>query len=201
MATDNSDRKMKYLLLISSLLISCSSVDKHKQELTEKYYSELKKNLIKDEKHSGLKNVFTYHASIMTKNSYQLKLDKEAYENLWDEATINKHKQEYLQNISNSTEVILSFFTPEKKNNKLEGGQSVWRIFLDVENKRYIGKIKKMKGNPSKLRGLYPFHNPWSRLYSVRFPVAVDNTKNKNIVFTVTGNLGVSRQKLQIGSE
>lgn len=104
-----------------------------------------------------------------------------------------------------SNEFFLSVYTPEERWNDLDSKDSVWRLFLeDDTGKRLIPiSVKRVeKGDPF-IREFFPYVDPWSLVYTVRFPKysaqgddslqglsPIPGKESKFLKLTVTGILG-----------
>lgn len=98
-----------------------------------------------------------------------------------------------------SNEFFLSVYTPEERWNDLDSRDSVWRLFLeDDAGKRLIPiSVKRVeKGDPF-IREFFPYVDPWSLVYTVRFPRysaqgddSIPGKESKFLKLTVTGILG-----------
>ncbi|MGZ3818786.1 MAG: hypothetical protein ACXVCA_19290, partial [Bdellovibrio sp.] len=105
----------------------------------------------------------------------------------WDEKKLAEEKGKVENRLNNETEIFLSFFTPNRKDDNLSKPNSIWKIFLDVNGKRYEGKATKIKLSLSEIESLYPYHNRFYTPYSVTFPVSVRSIEGQPMKFTITG--------------
>lgn len=91
----------------------------------------------------------------------------------WTEEQYQKEKALGEEGLAKKTEVFLSFFVPERKEDDLHKPGTKWKLFLDVNGKRYEGKSSKVKTLFSELMVLYPHHTRFGSPYLVEFPVSV----------------------------
>ena len=108
----------------------------------------------------------------------------------WSVSTYNDEKDKVILKQGTQSEFMVSFFTPERKNDDLSSSKSAWKIYLDVDGIRYEGKATKVKRNLAELEAFFPHHNRWFTLYSVTFPIATSLSESKASVLTFTSGLG-----------
>lgn len=96
-------------------------------------------------------------------------------------------------------EFFVAAFTPEERWNDLDKKDSVWRLYLDDgSGSRLIPiSITKADGSDPLVREFFPYFDPWSYGYIVRFPKYSDtgaepipSEKTASMRLTVTGILG-----------
>ena len=115
---------------------------------------------------------------------------RQAHYYMWDKTRIDEERDKLFKAASESTNIFLSFYTPEKKDDNLSTDKTIWRILLDVGGKRYVGKVKKLKNNLSEMVTLYPFHTRWNTAYLVSFPIPISQSETQTSKFTITGPMG-----------
>ena len=94
------------------------------------------------------------------------------------------------QEMSHSTRVFISFFTPQRENDNLTDSGSIWKVYLDVNGMRYTGKPLRASRLIAEMRTLFPYHNRWSTGYWVTFPAATSSVEGHPVRLTITGPLG-----------
>lgn len=189
---------MKYLLSLSLLLgltlSACVSYEvtpeNRTQRITGDYVSVIEKHTDKARRYSGFYNTLEIEATMITSEVAKAQLEQSVELYQWDDKRLAEEKGKFENRLNNETEVFLSFFTPERKNDNLSKPNSIWKIFLDVGGKRYEGKATKIKLSLSELESFYPFHNRFYTPYSVTFPVPVRAIETKPMKFTITGAVG-----------
>jgi len=189
--------------ILSSLTLSCSSHPtiseresdvahvETEQSSAAEYEKILDKYSTGDTEYNGFYNSFGFHVAILNSEVIEASIKRQAFFYLWDQARIDSERDKAFKAASESTDVFLSFFTPDKRDDNLATEKSIWRVLLDVGGKRYVGKIKKLKRNLSELITLYPFHTRWNTAYLVSFPIMVSQAETQNSKLTITGPLGV----------
>lgn len=140
-------------------------------------------------KYQGFYNTLQVEATLLTSVMSQAQLEQNARLFLWNQEKMSEETKKANEKLDKQTDVFLSFFTPERKNDNLNKTQTNWRVFLDVDGKRYEGKVTKIKSILSEIQGLYPYHTRFSTPYNIVFPVSVKSIEQKPIRFTVTGSV------------
>ncbi|WP_413577289.1 hypothetical protein ACLVWU_03280 [Bdellovibrio sp. HCB290] len=189
---------MKYILalpfLLTLLLTGCASyeiTDTGRALRTEDQYFEIvQKNSDRTTRYSGLYNVLEMQATLLSSEVLEAQLDQKTRIYLWDDNKFQTEKNLVAKRLSTETEFFLSFFTPEKKNDDLGTPKTLWKTFLDVEGRRYEGKVIRIKSALAELTSLYPTHNRFYTAYSLIFPVSEKSIEGKEMKITVTGPVG-----------
>ena len=94
-------------------------------------------------------------------------------------------------------EFFFSAYTPVSEWNDFEEKDSIWRLYLDFGDDQRVSPVEVEKLDPMDplLREFFPYLDPWSRAYVVRFPVVekVDRAPGdgyEGLTLTVTGVKG-----------
>lgn len=199
--------KQIYFLLSSFLVLASCATQSDKaaqdgerlikeQDSQAKYESIIEKYSAGDTEYNGFYNHFGFHASIFNSQMIDARVQRQADVYMWDEKKLSEEKDKAYKDAADSTEVILSFFTPDRHDDNLATDKSIWRVLLDIDNKRYVGKIKKIKKNNSEMISLYPYHTRWNSLYSVVFQIPVSKSEVQESRLTITGPLGARTVQL-----
>lgn len=185
---------MKFAFVLFLALTACSSYQVTPAGRTVRtgtdYETVVEKNSDKIRRYSGFYNTLDMEATLLNSEVAAAQLDQSAMLYQWDEKKYNEEKAKFENRLSKQTEVFLSFFTPERKNDELYKANTMWKIFLDVDGKRYEGKATKVKLQLAEIQALYPFHNRFYTPYSVVFPVPMRSLEGKAMMMTVTGPVG-----------
>lgn len=185
------------LIVSLGLLSSCASTSGAKNMQASKAYLSLADQLsVEDELYSGFSNVFHYSATLLSEELSQSQLAELKRVRLWSDAELNKERRKVIESIANETKIFMSFYTPEIRYNDLNESSSVWRVFLDVEGRRYTAKISKSSTNYADTRSLYPKHTPWGKPYILKFPIPFSKLQEAGKArLVITGSLGVSKKE------
>lgn len=150
----------------------------------------IEKNSTGDSEFAGLYNTFELKATVLNSQVREALIQRQAEYYQWDSAQLSSEREKSLQENSSEAAVFVSFSTPERRNDNLADKKTIWRIFLDVGGKRYVGQAKKDRRLIAELQSLYPFHTRWNTPYMFTFPVAMSAIETESIKLTVTGPLG-----------
>lgn len=191
---------MKFLvsLFIFTLMASCSSKSiapspTMKLISESDYQQTIKKNARQEQVYSGLYNAIDMTGMIINSEVSEAQVDQMARVYIWDENKYTQEKVKSEDKLRKESEFFVSFFTPERKHDDLHKNKTLWKIFLDVDGKRFEGKVSKVKLLTEEIQSLYPFHNRFSTPYSIVFPVAMKQIEQSaSIKLTITGPVGSS---------
>ncbi len=127
-------------------------------------------------------------AALVDKNARVYQWNPEQYA-----AEKNKSETEKLR----QTEIFLSFFVPERKHDDMAKGSTKWKIFLDVDGRRYEGKAAKIKTILADVQSQYPYHTRWNTPYRLTFPISTAEIDGKSASLTLTGPVGSAKIEFQ----
>lgn len=186
---------MKYLLLAFLFLSACATNYEvtpagHTIKTAGDYASVIEKNSDKVRRYSGFYNTLEMEGTVLNSAVSQAQLEQASMLYQWDEKKFADEKAKVEDRLSKQTDFFLSFYTPERKNDDLSKPNTMWKVFLDVEGRRYEGKVTKIKLQLAEIEGLYPYHNRFYSPYSVTFPVTMRSIEGKPLKLTVTGAVG-----------
>ncbi len=160
------------------------------QKTTENYMLVLEKNSDKVRRYSGFYNTIDMEGTLLNQEVTRAQLEQSAYIYQWDDAQFKDEKNKRESKMAKETELFLSFYTPDRKNDTLFKADSIWKIFLDIDGRRYEGKAQKIKTELIHIEGLYPYHNRFYTPYSIVFPVPTAQIEGKPAKLTITGAVG-----------
>jgi hypothetical protein len=142
--------------------------------------------------YSGLYNTVDMTGTLLNSAVAKAQLDQNARKYQWDAARYTTEKASFDARMQNETEIFLSFYTPERKHDDLHKNQTLWKIFLDTNNKRLEGKVKKVKLLTQEIRSLYPYHTTFATAYSITFAIPTRLVELSSSKLTVTGPVGTA---------
>lgn len=157
------------------------------------YESILDKKTKKLEVYDGLYNKLTVQATWIDSEFTLANLSQSARIAQWDETKYKEEKSKAVSHHASSTEFFISFYTPERKHDNLSSNKSMWKIFLEIDGKRFEGKATKVKLQLPEIQSLYPYHNRWSTAYILNFPISTGLSENRKAILTMTGPIGVAQ--------
>lgn len=154
------------------------------------YENEVNRFSSGESEYSAFYNNLEYKATL--RNSYirdiQLRRMADYYQ--WDSNKLAEEKEKSFQQMQTETEVFVSFYTPERRNDNLADAKTIWRLYLDVGGRRYEGNVVRSKLLPTELIALYPYHSRWTTPYFVTFQVPTTAIETQPSKLTITGPLG-----------
>jgi hypothetical protein len=153
------------------------------------YADVIKKFSRQDEQYAGFQNTFFVVATLRSAEVMAEQMDQMRFYYQWDESAFARNREKAMQTMSNSTELFLTFFSPEKDYDDLHRGSTIWKTYLEVDGKRYEGKVEKLKDKFADIVHLYPHFPRWATAYRVSFPVP-SSAAERNAKFTLTSSLG-----------
>ena len=143
-----------------------------------------------DSKYSGFYNNFEYKATLQNSTVREAVLLKKANYYLWPADKVQTERQKLMKEMAEETEIFVSFFTPDRKNDNLSEEKAIWRVYLEAGGRRYQGKARKVKSLLAELQTLYPYHNRWTTPYELKFAIPTSVIETQESTLTITGPLG-----------
>jgi hypothetical protein len=176
------------------LICSCQSGEKSQSNIIQfsvSEYEDVIENYTEQAlEYDGLQNTIEFHATLLNSRVIEAQTLRKASMLLWEKTQYDQELSARIGKSKETTEVFVSFFTPERKNNDLARSETLWKIFLKNKDKRSEGKVEKVTLLHSEIQSLYPQHNRWSNAYVVKFPIAISEIENKGIELIITGPVG-----------
>ncbi len=155
------------------------------------YVQIVKRNERHEQIYSGLYNAIDQTGAIINSEVSEAQVDQQARVFMWDENKYTQEKIKAEEKLRKESEFFVSFFTPDRKHDDLNKNKTLWKIFLDVDGKRFEAKVTKIKLLTEEVQSLYPFHNRFSTPYLMVFPVPMKQIeKSASIKLTITGPVG-----------
>jgi hypothetical protein len=154
------------------------------------YHEALEHFTVRKKVYDALYQTLEFAATFLNSSVMKLQIDQNARIYQWNLDQYSAEKSKVDSNLSKHTEIFLSFYTPERKNDDLNKTKTKWKVFLDANGRRYDGKIERIKAEYAEIISLYPHHNRWSTPYRVTFPVPTSAIENGLSKLTLTGPVG-----------
>jgi hypothetical protein len=158
----------------------------------DQYAKLISNNTKKDSKYDGFQNLYEVSATLLSTEIKLAQLDRIRFYQSWDPIQVSEERERYLQRMSSESEFFLSYFSPQKDLRKLHSGKTPWKIYLEVNGKRYEGRIKKYLNNKAQVNTLFPHHSRWSKAYLAVFKVPTEAIENSSNKFIFTSSAGKS---------
>lgn len=186
---------LSLLTLITNLsLLACATTEKLSsgiEVITQSEYENIvAKNTDKNQVYESLYNVLDVNGTILNSQMITAQLSQSARLYLWDKTRLDQETAKRKEKSDKELEVFVSFYTPERKNDDLAKNKTLWKIFLDLDGKRYEGKATKIKLLPAEIQGMYPYYTKFSTPYSIVFPVGTGLADGKATKLILTGAVG-----------
>lgn len=182
---------MKYILALSLLLSACSSYEilpSGRRLKTNNEYNEIiDKNSDHVRRYNGFYNTIDMQGTLLNAEVLDAQIDQNTRLYQWDEQRMNSERTKNVERLSKQTEVFVSFFTPEKKDDNLAKFDTKWQIYLDVGGQRYEGKVTRIKQLVSETQSLYPYYVKFTTPYILTFNTPMTSNEGKEMKVTITG--------------
>lgn len=154
------------------------------------YERVIERNTRHTQKYSGLYNVMDVTATLVNSEVARAQLDQSARQSQWDAARFQLEKNKSDDTLKQKTQVFLSFYTPERKNDDLHKTATTWKVYLQSPERRWEGTATKLKDSLAELQGLYGYHNRFATAYMLSFPVAIKDIEGQPLTLKITGPVG-----------
>jgi hypothetical protein len=184
---------MKKLVLLCLVLTACSTTPSSDTEITQGEYEKVVRTQTRSaDKYNGLYQTFQASVTLLSTDLLTAGLNRRSEFLGWDPAKFQKERDRTFQEAAVETKLFLRFYAPENDYNDLHKPNSIWKVYLDHNGKRYEGKVKKLTDKLVELQLLYPHFDRFSTPYEVSFAVptaAVEATPAKVVL---TSSLGAA---------
>ncbi len=154
------------------------------------YYSTVDSSTRRKQVYDGFYATMEFSAILINTPMARARVDQNARIYQWDADKYKDEKAKAESNLAKQTEIFLSFYVPDRKNDDLHRSKTLWKLFLDANGKRYEGKVEKIKTLMAELSALYPKYNRWSTPYKVTFNVPTSLIEAGATKLTLTGPVG-----------
>ena len=141
------------------------------------------------EKYDGIVNVLHFSATLLNSKVSQAQLMQRARLYQWDSTNFNTEMGKMNSELDKNAQIFISFYTPERKHDDLYKNQTLWKIFLDADGRRWEGKATKIKLLTNEIQTMYPDHTRFATPYTLTFPVSMKLIESKPIKLTLTGTV------------
>lgn len=141
------------------------------------------------ETYNGLMNTLHMSATLINSQTSEAQLMQKARLYQWDQPTFDTERQKADTEMNRVTQVFVSLYTPERKHDDLHKNQTLWKIFLDANGRRWEGKATKIKLLTNEVQALYPDHTRFATPYLITFQVPVKSIETQPVKLTLTGSV------------
>ncbi len=189
---------MKTLIVIATLILTaCSTPDLNpeieKPRLTDSQYSELLSNHTRRAEHyDGFNNLYNIKVTILNTKVYSAVIDRVRFFKQYGSLEAQKEREKTYQKMSTETHFFVSYFSPQKGLTRLDRGDSLWKLYLDVNGRRVKAQIIKYPSIKQQTRALFPHHSRWSKGYLVKFRTPTNLSENHSAKLIMSSSAGSS---------
>lgn len=180
---------MKIFKWMALVLVITSCTTYPHSDGRESYIEKVNQYSAGDKQFSGIYDNFEFRSTLLTYDMVQAIHKRLNKYYAWSESDAEADLQQRLSEISQSTKIWLSFYTPDRKNDNLANKTSIWKIYLESGGQRYEGRAYKANKNFSEAKSMFHYHSKWATAYFVEFPVPT-NQLGSNPKLIITGPLG-----------
>lgn len=154
------------------------------------YHSTLESYTQTKQVYDGFYATMEFSAILMNTAGSRARVDQYARIYQWDDSKYADEKAKTENSLARQTEIFLSFYVPDRKNDDLAKTKTLWKIFLDANGRRYEGKVEKIKTALAEVTALYPAYNRWCTPYKVTFNIPTSQIESGPTKLTLTGPVG-----------
>lgn len=140
--------------------------------------------------YSGLFNTLDIYSTILNIRVMTGQTDQLARLYLWEKEKYDEEILKMNNHLQVESRFFVSIYTPDRKYHDLNKSKNLWKIFLDVNGRRFEGSAKKMKMLQPEIQGIYHYHTNFSTPYIVSFPVPMNEVQKFKSKMTFTGPIG-----------
>ena len=193
-----------HLTILATLFVSllgCGSTEKESKvkrpRLSDGSYANLISEFTqKDEKYSGLHNLYHVKVTILNSKVNGARNDRIRYFNQYSPKKANELREKTFQEMSNFSQFFVGYYSPKKDIRQL---QSNWNFYLEHNGVKYEGKIKKLSMKKFEAQFLYPHMDGFSKPYLIQFEVPMSQLEQHSSQLIMTGPPGKSTFKFSPG--
>jgi hypothetical protein len=183
-----------WILSFLPLLVSCKTKPGPDPRLdlvpTSQYMDTVDKFSDRAQAYSGLFNTLDVYGTILNSRVLSHQTDQMARIYLWEKEKYDEEIKKMNQSNEEESRFFVSIYTPDRKYHDLNKSKNLWKIFLDVDGRRFEGSAKKMKMLQPEIQGFYHFHTVFSTPYVVTFKVPMTLVQKHLSKMTFTGPIG-----------
>lgn len=145
-----------------------------------------------DEVYSGFATVLLASGTYKSPAFRQAYVRKYAADYRFDQAAEDEMMTRELARGEEAMEFILALYTPDRAKLRLEGHDSLWRVYLQTGADEQIKpfEIRPINNQRKTLEEYYPYVTAWVDLYRVTFLTAPPKDGEAEIRLVVTGVMG-----------
>jgi len=137
--------------------------------------------------YDGFVEILEYNSAFLSRDLAEAQVRENSRIYQYSEVQLNNEMATVQANLAKQSEFFLSLFVTESKYDDLSKKGTKWKVFLDVDSKRYEAKAIRVKSQLIDIQSLYPFHNRFTTAYRLIFPVPTSVIESNPSKLTLTG--------------
>ncbi|PIU00079.1 MAG: hypothetical protein COT74_06930 [Bdellovibrionales bacterium CG10_big_fil_rev_8_21_14_0_10_45_34] len=183
----SNTKKFRMLVAgVSLLVVSCSTISRQNRD-PEHYIDYLQDHTYWVKSYSGLVTNFEMAVTPISNRAADLILQKKAMVYEWPASKIQQERDEDQQQRAFEYEMFVSFFSNSRELINLADADSLWKIFLDQDGKRYEAKLVRATEKFPELNNRFPHFTRWAKGFWMKFAVPTHIAEQSSAVLTITG--------------
>ena len=178
---------MKFLVLFLSLLATACQTGSKPQSAGVSYADLLRRYTRSHEQYEGVYNVFQVRATLLNSPVRHAVWQKQNTQFNWSPEVADTKREQSVDAMRNSTQFMLSFYTPDVSLNYLDKAQSVWKLQLRVGGQVYKGAAAREFVSLVDQQELFLHPTAWHKIYKVSFEVPTEEVERLGAHLIVRG--------------
>lgn len=182
------------LLIQTWFLLSCASqpvADSPVESMPPNEYSALIRKYTRGtDQYQGFHQTFQADVTMLNTEVTAANVRKRAQFLGWDEGKYQEERERALQETNAYSKFFLRFFTPERDYDDLAKGKTIWKIYLDLDGRRFEGKARKSNVKLVETVALFPHMDRFSTAYEITFNVPMTTLERQSSHLIITSSLG-----------
>lgn len=174
------------------LLLGCATPVSHQLgAISEDDYWRLAKSLTRTtSQYDGFNQTFRAGATLLTTELQTAALARRADFQQWDSNRMQQERDRTFQEASATSKVFIRYYTPVNDYDDLHLPKSIWKIYLEVDGKRYDAQISKSKEKLIELMNLYPDYDRFSTGYEAEFKIPTSALSGHTVKMIMSSSFG-----------
>ncbi len=177
-------------------LTSCASTQKTNSPIESlapaEYAALIKKHTRGTDQYQGFHQTFQADVTILNSEVQAATTRQRAQFLGWDEPKFQEEREKAIQDSNAYAKFFLRFFSPNNEYDDLSKGKTIWKVYLELQGRRFEGKVQKVSSKLVETITLYPHMNRFSTPYIITFNVPMTTLERDSAKVTLTSSLGSS---------
>ena len=159
-----------------------------KKAYTEQVYKEVVDGSTRhDTQYDGFHNIIEYKTTRLSSDVLDAQVWKKAIAYNWTDSQIKEERARLDLWSHKESRFFMSFYTPNGEHIDLASTGSLWKVYLEVEGKRYHGKVIRYTGTLVEISDLFKYHNRFFEPFNIVFPIASKDIDGKKLTLILAG--------------